>query len=66
MIKFSAVTHQMNSDLRQDALRFTNQGNGTYTLKSGSNRNVVTPGYYYLFAVNSAGVPSVASIIQIN
>ena len=65
MIKFSAVTHQINSDLRQDALRFTNQGDGFYELKSGSNRNVVTPGYYYLFAVNASGVPSVASIIQI-
>jgi len=66
MIRFSAVTHSTNSDLRQDALRFTNLGNGSYELQSNSNRNVVTPGYYYLFATNAQGVPSVARIIQIN
>jgi len=65
MIRFSAVTHSTNSDLRQDALNFTNLGNGSYAVQSNSNRNVVTPGYYYLFAVNSNGVPSEASIIQI-
>lgn len=65
MIKFSANTHAVNSDLRQDVLSFTNQGNGSYRLTSDSNKNVVTPGYYYLFAMNSSGVPSVATIIQI-
>jgi len=65
MIKFSANTHAVNSDLRQDVVSFTNQGNGSYQLTSDGNKNVVTPGYYFLFAVNSNGVPSVAKIIQI-
>lgn len=65
MIKLSSVTHTVNTDLRRDFLDFRNNGNGSYSLTSNASENIVVPGYYYLFAVNDQGVPSVASIIQI-
>ena len=65
MIRLSASTHHFNMDLRQDSLSFSNQGNGNYQVKTHSNKNVVTPGYYFLFASNASGVPSVAKIVKI-
>lgn len=65
MIKLSSVTHTVNTDLRREIVSFRNNGSGNYRLTSNANRNVLTPGYYYLFAVNDQGVPSVAKIIQV-
>ena len=64
-IKMSGVTHNLNSDLRQLKLAYTTSGNGTYAVSVPSNPNVLTPGFWMLFAVNSAGVPSVAKVVQV-
>jgi hypothetical protein len=69
MVKLSAVTHGINTDLR--FLEYTNtKGNLTgsgnsYQLTTTANNNVLTPGYYFLFALNDKGVPSVAKVIQV-
>jgi hypothetical protein len=70
MIKLSAVTHSINTDVRY--LEYSSEkqnltGSGTsYQLKLTSNKNVLTPGYYFLFAINDKGVPSVAQVVQVN
>jgi Domain of unknown function (DUF1929)/Fibronectin type III domain len=70
MIKLSAVTHSINTDVRY--LEYSTEkdnlsGSGTsYQIKLTSNRNVLTPGYYFLFALNDKGVPSVAQVVQVN
>ena len=64
-IKMSGVTHNLNSDLRQLKLAFTSPSSGQYAVTVPSNPNVLTPGFWMLFAVNSAGVPSVAKVIQV-
>jgi hypothetical protein len=70
MIKLSAVTHSINTDVRY--LEYTpNKGNlsgsgNSYQLTTTGNENILTPGYYFLFAINDKGVPSVAEVIQIN
>ncbi|MFN0119403.1 MAG: NPCBM/NEW2 domain-containing protein, partial [Blastocatellia bacterium] len=65
MIKMSGITHDLNSDLRYLRVPFTTPASGQYQLTLTANRNVLTPGYWMLFAVNSAGVPSVAKVIQV-
>lgn len=65
LIKMSGVTHNLNSDLRLLKVPFTSPSSGQYQLTVSSNSNVLTPGYWMLFALNSAGVPSVAKVIQV-
>jgi hypothetical protein len=76
MVKLSAVTHGINTDLRyleysdlKDSSnkvdQFVKLSANSYRLTTTSNKNVLTPGYYFLFAVNDKGVPSVAKVIQV-
>jgi hypothetical protein len=69
MVKLSSVTHGINTDLRYLEYSSTKgnlSGSGTsYKLTTSSNRNVLTPGYYFLFALNDKGVPSVAKVVQV-
>jgi hypothetical protein len=46
-------------------LAFT-QTSGALTVSLPPNSNVAPPGYYMLFLVNNAGVPSVASFVQVS
>jgi YVTN family beta-propeller protein len=66
LIKMSGITHNLNSDLRFLRVPFRELTAGQYELSLHSNRNVMTPGYWMLFAVNAAGVPSVAKVINVS
>lgn len=66
MIKLSSTTHANNTDLRFLNVPFTEMSSGQYDLTSHANENVLTPGYYFLFAINAQGVPSIAEIVQVN
>jgi hypothetical protein len=63
-IRLSSVTHSFNQNQRLNHLQFT-QATGGLNITAPANGNMAPPGYYMLFLVNSNGVPSVASIIQI-
>jgi hypothetical protein len=76
MIKLSAVTHGVNTDLRyleyseaKDSEKNRNQfeklSATSYRLTTTSNRDILTPGYYFLFAISDKGVPSVAKVVQV-
>ncbi len=65
LIKLSATTHAMNTDLRRMDVAFSQSGS-TYSLTTEANKNVLTPGYYFLFAVNSQGVPSEAATVRVS
>jgi Domain of unknown function (DUF1929) len=72
MIKLSAVTHGINTDVRfleYSAAKGNLTGSGNsyqLTTLGGSNaKNILTPGYYFLFALNEKGVPSVAKVVQV-
>jgi hypothetical protein len=59
-----SVTH--STDIEQSRLPLTfSQSGDTLTFKIPQNANNAPPGYYYLFVINQAGVPSVAKIISI-
>ena len=65
LMRLSAITHTVNNDQRRIPLQPVAVGNSTYTMQIPSNPGIVLPGYYMLFAMNAAGVPSVAKTIQI-
>jgi uncharacterized repeat protein (TIGR01451 family) len=63
LIRPGAVTHAFDEDQRLVNLGFT-AGTNSLTIQAPANANLAPPGYYMLFLVNSAGVPSVASFVQ--
>lgn len=66
MVRMSATTHAMNTDQRFYRPDFTALGNGSYQVTMHSNPNVATPGYWMLFAIDAAGVPSEAEVVRLS
>jgi hypothetical protein len=64
LLRISAATHSFNMDQRILRLNFSPVAGGL-TVTAPPNSNVAPPGYYALFALSAAGVPSVAAVIQI-
>jgi len=60
----SSSTHEFNSHQRFVPLAFT-QAPGGLNVTVPSNPNVAPAGYYMLFILNNAGVPSVARALRI-
>jgi galactose oxidase len=65
LVRLSSITHTVNNDLRRIPLSFVSTGTNAYSLQIPVSRGVAIPGYYMLFALNNAGVPSVAKVIKI-
>jgi len=65
LVRAGAVTHSSNFDQRYVDCTFTTSG-GTLRVTSPPNANHAPPGWYMLFLVNSTGVPSVASWVQVS
>jgi len=59
------VTHAFDMDQRLVGLSYTATDAGDLTVNAPPNSNIAPPGYYLLFLLNSAGVPSVASFVQV-
>jgi hypothetical protein len=59
-----SVTHAFDMDQRMIVLSFA-ANSGSLTLTAPPNGNIAPPGYYMLFLLNTAGVPSVAKFVQI-
>ena len=66
LIRLGAVTHTVNNDQRRIALTPTLSSATTYTLTIPADRGVALPGYYMLFALDPAGVPSLARTIRVS
>lgn len=66
LIRFSSVTHTVNTDQRRIPLTFTPADNNTYYVSIPGSASVAPPGYYMLFAIDAQGVPSVSKIIRVN
>ena len=65
LIKPGSVTHSFDMDQRFVGLSFTVE-NGGRTATLPKNSNLTPPGYYMLFLLNKAGVPSIASFVQVS
>ncbi|KAL9119540.1 MAG: hypothetical protein Q9187_003906 [Circinaria calcarea] len=64
LVRFGSTTHTVNTDQRRIPL--TARASGlTYTVTVPGDPGIALPGYWMLFALNSAGVPSVARTVLI-
>jgi len=64
LIKLGSVTHSFNMDQRYVPLSYT-VGGGSLNVSTPPNANLAPPGHYMLFIVDVNGVPSVATILNI-
>ena len=65
LMRNAAVTHAFDMDQRYVGLNFT-AGSGVLNVTGPPNGNIAPPGYYMLFILNSSGVPSLATIVQLS
>jgi YVTN family beta-propeller protein len=64
-ISMSAQTHSVDTGLRHVRFTHTNPSPGVYAVTAPPSINVLTPGYWMMFAVDANGVWSVSRIIQV-
>ncbi len=65
LMKNGAVTHAFDMDQRMVGLNFS-AGSGMLNVTGPPAGNVAPPGYYMIFLINTAGVPSVAQFVQVS
>jgi surface antigen len=65
LIRLSTFTHGFDSELRFIWLQIQSKGSNSVTVSAPLNGKIAPPGYYMIHVLNSAGVPSRASIIKI-
>lgn len=65
MARMGATTHAVNTDARFVWVAATHDGSGNYQLTPTANPNVLIPGYWMLFGLNAAGVPSLAHVVRV-
>jgi galactose oxidase-like protein/PKD domain-containing protein len=64
LVRPGAPTHAFDMDQRLVRMNFT-AGIGTLNVDAPPNGNIAPPGFYMLFALNTAGVPSIGSFIHL-
>ncbi|HZI10118.1 MAG TPA: galactose oxidase-like domain-containing protein [Myxococcus sp.] len=64
LIALGSVTHAFDQNQRLLTLGFT-RGTGSVTIRAPASNTLAPPGYYQLFLVNDAGVPSVGRMLRI-
>ncbi len=65
LVRPGAPTHAFDQEQRFIGLSFT-AASGVLTVTAPPNGNIAPPGYYMLFILNSAGVPSVATFVHLS
>jgi len=65
LLRLSAPTHSVNNDQRRIPLQSEQIASGRFSLSIPNNPNIVTPGNYFLFAIDEQGVPSIGETINI-
>ena len=66
LMRMSTVTHTVNTAQRRIPVTATSVSGNTASLRLPADRGVLVPGTYMLFAMDSKGVPSVASTIKVS
>jgi hypothetical protein len=65
LLRCGSVTHAFNPDQRYVRLEITGRTPAKLTVRSPPNLKIAPPGYYLLFILTSAGVPSVAKFMRL-
>lgn len=63
LIRPGAPTHAFDMEQRLVGLHFRHDGGGQLNARAPADGRLAPPGYYLLFIVNKAGVPSVAKFV---
>jgi len=63
LVRLGSATHAFDQNQRFLRLPFT-RGTGTLEVEAPATHLVAPPGHYFLFAVSSAGVPSIARVVR--
>jgi PKD repeat protein len=64
LVRPGAATHAFDMEQRLVGLSYT-VGSGVLNVTAPPNGNIAPPGYYMLFVLDSAGVPSVARFVRL-
>ena len=64
LMRPGAPTHAFDMEQRLVAMNFA-AGSGVLNVTAPPNASIAPPGYYMVFVLNSAGVPSVAQFVQL-
>jgi hypothetical protein len=64
LLRAGSVTHSLDAENRFLELAFVRTGGGL-AITPPADRNLAPPGYYMLFVLDAAGVPSVARIVRL-
>lgn len=65
LVRIGTVTHSVNTDQRRVPLTSVTRSGSQYTATLPDDSGILIPGHYYLFAINAAGVPSIAQTVKI-
>jgi hypothetical protein len=65
LVRPMAVTHSVDGNQRLVDVPFTTNPDGSLRLSLTDNPNLAPPGWYMLFATDTAGIPSVASWVKV-
>jgi galactose oxidase len=65
LVRMGSATHTEDTDQRRISITVSRVSGTTYSLSLPPDRGVLVPGYYLLFALDAAGVPSVAATMNI-
>ena len=64
LLRPCAMTHHTDAGQRYIKLSITGRTPGRIRVATPANTNIAPPGYYMLFILNAAGVPSIAHWLQ--
>ncbi|KAI5922642.1 galactose Oxidase, W290h mutant [Camillea tinctor] len=65
LVRYGSATHTVNTDQRRVPLEVSGRLGTVHSLTLPEDPGVLIPGYWMLFAINEAGVPSVATKIKV-
>ncbi|KAI1496159.1 hypothetical protein F5X99DRAFT_425048 [Biscogniauxia marginata] len=65
LVRYGSATHTVNTDQRRVPLEVDARVGTLYTLTLPGDAGVLIPGYWMLFAIDEAGVPSEAATIKV-
>lgn len=65
VVRLNAATHSVNNDQRRLPLQVVSASGTSFQLRLPSERGMLIPGDWMLFATNANGAPSVARIIRV-
>jgi Domain of unknown function (DUF1929) len=65
LLRLPDTTHHYDANMRCLFLNVQSRTSSSVTVEAPLNANLAPPGYYMVHVLNSAGIPSIAEIIQI-